>query len=84
MKQKTNFFPDAVLWGTTATTATVFRVIKLNDSNVYVCARVYLVGCLEIMITFVWLWKKNQGGREKRRNKENKLREGEENAGMYV
>ena len=27
---------------------------------------------------------KNQGGREKRRNKENKLREGEENAGMYV
>lgn len=58
MKQKTNFFPDAVLWGTTATTATVFRVIKLNDSNVYVCARVYLVGCLEIMITFVWLWKK--------------------------
>lgn len=40
----------------TTTTATVFRIIKLNDSNT-VYLYVYL-SCLEIMITFVSLWKK--------------------------
>lgn len=66
----------------TTTTATVFRIIKLNDSNTCVCVRIpKLPGNYDNVCLVV---EKNQGGREKRRNKENKLRKGKENARMYI